>query len=283
MKVCPICKKKNAFLFRAQKDYRLAKCAECEMVWDPSPGDARSFYEKNYFINDNPKGGYANYFEGMKINKKTFSKRLNQIEKRLGFKGMLLDVGCALGDCLEEAKILGWQDIFGLEISSYASSFAQKRGLPVKNGILSDKLFAENFFDVVAYQDVIEHISDPLNELKLAHKALKPGGYIFLVTPDIGGYWARILGSLWYHFKPGEHIMYFSKRSLEIALKEAGFAGIEIRITYHVLSLEYILNRLRYYWPWFFKLMLKIVGKLKIKDKAFRAYTGELEAWARRY
>lgn len=260
--------------------YRLARCGSCQAVWDPLPPEKfLSLYDKTYFINENPKGGYTNYFEGMRINRRTFSDRLGKIEKKLGKKGRLLDVGCALGDCLLEAKRLGWKEAEGIEVSDYAYQFAKDRGLNVRLGTINGNSYKPSTFDVVTYQDVIEHIPDPVNELKKIYRIIKLGGIVFLVTPDIGGIWSRLLGPLWYHYKPHEHLTYFSQKSISRALREAGFTNIETRKTYHVLSTEYILNRLRYYFPSFFELLLKIITKTPFKDIAFRAYTGELEAW----
>ena len=84
---CPICGKKEKQKFWAMPGYRLAKCKSCGMVWDHlPPNNISSQYEEHYFINENPKGGYANYFEGMIINKKTFLERLKKIEKELHLK-----------------------------------------------------------------------------------------------------------------------------------------------------------------------------------------------------
>lgn len=277
---CPVCRSTKTEKFWAMPGYRLVKCLSCSAVWDPLPPEKfLSLYDKTYFVNENPKGGYTNYFEGMRINRRTFSDRLKKIERKLGKKGKLLDVGCALGDCLLEAKRLGWKDAEGIEVSSYAYEFAKGRGLKVKPGTLSENSYKPNTFVAVTYQDVIEHIPDPLSELKKIYKILEPKGIVFLVTPDIGGFWSRLLGPLWYHYKPREHLTYFSQKSMARALKETGFTNIETRKTYHVLSLEYILNRLRYYFPSFFELILKAITKTPLKNFAFRAYTGELEAW----
>lgn len=279
--ICPICRSKKTLRFWAGRGYRLSKCLVCSMVWEHlPPEDVLAQYSKTYFINENPKGGYANYFAGMSINRKTFTDRLNKIEKKLSKKAKLLDVGCALGDCLAEAKRLGWQNIQGLEVSEFAVKAARERGLTVKQGVLKPGIYPVNSFDVVTYQDVIEHIPDPVAELERVYKILKPGGLLFIVTPDVGGSWSKLLGSNWYHYKPGEHVNYFSQQSITKALQEAGFTQIETGRTYHVLSLEYILNRLRYYSPNVFDWLLRIVKKLSLKDLPFRAYTGELEAFA---
>lgn len=281
---CPICESKNNTKYWAMRGYSLTKCKKCEFVWDSNRSENVLLqYDKSYFKNDNPKGGYTNYFEGMKINRKTFVDRLKKIEKRLGFKGRLLDVGAALGDCLEVAQEMGWSDSYGVEVSKFAVSEAKKRGVKnIKNSTLAKSGYKYNSFDAITYQDVIEHVDDPIKELKTAYKHLKKDGLIFLVTPDIGGLWHKILKSMWYHYKPGEHIMYFSEGSLSLALEKAGYKNIETRKTYHVLSVEYVLSRLRYYSPFIFGNFQKIADIVGIKNFAFKAYTGEIEAWAQK-
>lgn len=279
---CPTCRKSKTEKFWAMSGYRLVRCKNCGMVWDFMPPENLLVqYDKRYFINENPKGGYANYFDGMAVNKKTFSGRLKKIEKKFG-KGKLLDVGCALGDCLIEARRLGWNEAEGLEASEYAYKFAKKRGLKVKKGVLGNNTYAKDSFDFVLYQDVIEHVTDPVQELKRVRRILKPGGFAYLVTPDVGGFWSKLLGSLWYHYKPVEHVVYFSQSTMRLALKNAGFKNIKTGKTYHVLSLEYIMNRLRYYTPTLFDFMLKIIKNTPLRNVSFKAFTGELEAWGQK-
>jgi len=279
---CPICKSRDLTKFWAMSGYKLARCRTCGMVWDYFPPENLLFqYSESYFNNDNPKGGYANYFEGMVVNKKTFSDRLKKIERKFG-KGKLLDVGCALGDSLLEARRLGWKETEGLEVSEYAYRFAKKRRLKVTRGHLRQDTFDSNTFDIVTYQDVIEHIADPVGELKKVFRILKPGGIIYIVTPDIGGFWARLLGPMWYHYKPIEHVSYFSQKTIRKALNLTGFINLETYETYHVLSLEYIINRMRWYIPFLFEAMLKIIRVTPFRDLTFKPYTGELEAWGQK-
>lgn len=281
--ICPLCHSSSSTKYWALKGYRLSKCSDCSFVWDPFPQDnILSQYEKNYYVNDNPKGGYANYFEGMRINCQTFTDRLKKISRKTGFKSDYLDVGSALGDCLVEAKKLKWTNIQGIEPSVYATQFASKRGLKITNAILDKNSFKPNSFNIVTSQDVLEHITDPLPHLKLINQVLKPKGWLFLVTPDIGGYWHKLLHSWWYHYKPGEHVSYFSKFNLKTSLEKSGFSNIEVHSTYHIMSLEYILNRCQYYSPFIFGFFLKLARKTGLKDLAFRLYTGEIEAWAQK-
>jgi 2-polyprenyl-3-methyl-5-hydroxy-6-metoxy-1,4-benzoquinol methylase len=252
------------------------------MVWDSSAKEVINQYSESYFTNGNLKGGYANYFEGMQVNSKTFADRLKRIAKKTKIKGKLLDVGCALGDCLQEAKKLGWQQAEGLDPSEYACKTATKRELRVKKGTLETLNLKANSYDIVLSQDEIEHVTDPLAELERIYKVLKPGGMLFLVTPDIQGWWSKLLGKWWYHYKPGEHVVYFSQETIKKSLRKVGFKDIKTKPTYHIMSLEYILNRLRYYFPSLFSLLLKIANHTSIKNIPFKVYAGELEAWAQK-
>jgi len=281
--ICPLCSSKKIKKFWAMKGYRLARCLTCSMVWDPFPPEnLESVYGKNYFLNDNPKGGYANYFEGMNINRKTFYERIRRINKRVDKKNRMLDVGSALGDSLIEAGKLGWKELHGVELSKYAADQARKRGLKIKDGTLCTAKYPSNYFDTITFQDVIEHVKDPVDEIGEIFRILKPGGFVFVVTPDVDGIWAKFLGQLWYHYKPGEHIMYFSQKSLAKILDDNYFRNIETRKTYHVMSIEYILNRLKYYSPFIFDTALRAVKNNWLGKLSFKVYSGEIEAWGQK-
>jgi SAM-dependent methyltransferase len=218
----------------------------------------------------------------MNINKRTFYERIERINKKVSNKGKMLDVGSALGDSLLAARTLGWKDLYGVELSGYAVTESRRRGLSIIRGTLKSAHYKPNYFNVITLQDVIEHVKDPAGETKEIYRVLKPGGFVFIVTPDIGGFWHRLLGPSWYHYKPGEHIMYFSQKTLAKVLRDSGFKNIETRKTYHVMSLEYIFNRLRYYAPGFFELLLKLIGKNFLGKMSFRVYAGEIEGWGQK-
>src|SRR3989454_393225 len=113
----------------------IVKCADCGLVrQETRPLAAAAIYDSDYYATDNPKGGYANYFLDSGVNRRTFRDRIHAIERRYGRRGRLLDVGCALGDFLLEAKASGW-DVEGVEISSFAAQRARERGLRVTAGL----------------------------------------------------------------------------------------------------------------------------------------------------
>src|SRR5207249_1707828 len=99
----------------------IVECRDCGLVrQETRPLAAAAIYDSEYYATDNPKGGYANYFLDSDVNRRTFRDRIQAIEKRYGRRGRLLDVGCAHGDFLIEAKASGW-DVEGVEISAFAA------------------------------------------------------------------------------------------------------------------------------------------------------------------
>ena len=118
----------------------IVECTCCGLVrQDTRPLAESILYDADYYATDNPKGGYANYFLDSDVNRRTFRDRIAAIERRYGRRGRLLDVGCALGDFLLEAKASGW-DVEGVEISSFAAQRARERGLRVTAGRLEELL-----------------------------------------------------------------------------------------------------------------------------------------------
>lgn len=278
---CPVCQSLEYSDYQIKN--HLVKCTKCGMVWDGEPPtDTTAIYQENYYNNEFSKGGYANYFEGMQVNSLTFKYRLLEAMKKVGFTGKLLDVGCALGDCLLQAEKLGWESATGLEVSHYAVEFAQKRGLNVYQGDLFKHDFPPASFDVIMMQDMIEHTVNPLAHLQEAYQLLKPGGWVFITTPNITGIWGRILGPFWYHYKPGEHLTYFSTETIQLALEKTGFSNISAKPTKNSMSLQYIFDRLQYYQPTFFGFLLKLVKVLRLNNLVFSLRIGELEAWGQK-
>src|SRR5262249_25582753 len=73
----------------------------------------------------------------------------------------------------------------------------------------------------------IEHVLDPIPVLQHARRLLKPNGLLYLTTGNARPFRDRILE--WRYVIPEIHVSYFEPRTLEAALKCAGF-----RPVYHV-------------------------------------------------
>jgi 2-polyprenyl-3-methyl-5-hydroxy-6-metoxy-1,4-benzoquinol methylase len=149
----------------------------------------------------------------------------NKIEKAAFLRAesvpSVLDVGCATGALLVSFRDRGWR-VTGVEISP-CSVYAQKeRGLDVRDIPLEENNFPQESFDVVLASHLVEHLNDPRSFFTEARRILKKDGYMFITTPNISGFQARLFGGLW-RSAIFDHLYLFSKSILLKMLKTCGF------------------------------------------------------------
>jgi SAM-dependent methyltransferase len=103
----------------------------------------------------------------------------------------ILDVGCGTGLMLNELSKFG--TVYGLDSSEEAKEFCKEifQG-EVKIGSLPNKFpYEENSFDLIVALDVIEHISEDINTIKILYNALKHGGILIITVPANMKLWSQ--------------------------------------------------------------------------------------------
>ena len=136
--------------------------------------------------------------------------------------GRLLDVGSGRGDLGLVLSDRGWQ-VTGVEPSEEACEEANSRGAPTLPGTLatvSSSLDAN--FDAVLFQHSLEHVAEPLDDLRLARQLLRPGGLLLVSLPNFGSWQARRFGSNWFHLDLPRHRSHFTARGIDLLLRRAG-------------------------------------------------------------
>ena len=73
----------------------------------------------------------------------------------------------------------------GVDASPFATYYATTRyGLDVVTGTLEDAAFPEASFDLIVQKDLLEHVSHPRRHLGETRRLLRPGGAVWLITPN---------------------------------------------------------------------------------------------------
>jgi len=149
-------------------------------------------------------------------------------------KGRLLDVGCGDGFFLNLAQKRGWEP-YGVEISNFHLEKA-KRNLGEKNIFdvpLKSAKFPSDFFDAITLLDVLDHLTDPLGELKEVGRILKKNGLLAVRVRN--GAFHVLLNRLFeknvFGIIPVStvfHLYGFDRHTLKILLKKAGFADVRV-------------------------------------------------------
>jgi 2-polyprenyl-3-methyl-5-hydroxy-6-metoxy-1,4-benzoquinol methylase len=99
-------------------------------------------------------------------------------------KESLLDVGCAMGDFLYNAKKY-YPRIFGTEISGSMAGFAAKKlNATIFNTQFTSLEISEQF-SCIHMSHVIEHVPDPNDWLRKAKGLLRPEGVLVMCVPNM--------------------------------------------------------------------------------------------------
>jgi SAM-dependent methyltransferase len=115
-------------------------------------------------------------------------------------RGRLLDVGCAYGLLLDEARRRGYETQ-GLELSAEAAHHARDVYRLKVHEVALENFDAEPF-DVIVLADVLEHLGDPVGAIARCRDLLAPGGVLLIVTPDPASITARLAGRRWWGYLP---------------------------------------------------------------------------------
>lgn len=238
---CNICHRPEYIKKFTRFGYTIVECPACSLRWvNPRlvQEAAKDVYAARYFEIRNSKENTDDpVIESFKI--ENAIRHLQNIE-RIVPVGKLLDIGCGEGLLLSAAERRGW-DVCGVEFSPQAAAMAKEVFRDrIIQGTLQSAAFPDEQFDVVTMIDVIEHVYDPASELLEIKRILRPGGIVYLLTPDCGSFFSKIMGKYWFEIKPREHIYYFSGKTLEMLLNKAGFKLLGMNSSGKILTFKYI-------------------------------------------
>jgi SAM-dependent methyltransferase len=144
--------------------------------------------------------------------------------------GDWLDVGAASGAFAAVAVDFGYR-VTGLDIHPGYADHVRALGVEFLQGDIADYDFGGRKFDVVSMGDVIEHVADPKRAVAAVASILKPGGLVWLSTPNYEGVWTRAMKEKDGMWKEGEHLHFFSLRSLNRLLHDQGLKIVDYRLS----------------------------------------------------
>ena len=221
----------------------ILRCPDCGIGRAEAPAfDPAGYYTGEYFSGQRS-DGYADYRATELVLRSEFARTVKFIRERCD-GGRLLEVGCAYGYFLQEAKACF--DVCGIELAADAAAHCRASGFPVLTGAADEANLHEiGMVDVIAMLDVIEHLPDPIETLRILARHLNPGGTIIITTGDFGSPAARLLGRRWRLMTPPQHLWFFTRKSLKKMASSLGLALEHADHPFKIVPLSLVMFQLR--------------------------------------
>ena len=179
---CPLCGKNNDSILIEIDLFEYIRCSKCGTIYN-SPRLKKEFLEKMY-----SEGEYENYVKkltlpGDKIRKNiTEVRKFDQLKSLFNSPGRVLDVGCGAGVFLTIAAENNW-DCTGIELSRSGLNAALEKGVNIIEGSFDNYEFNKKF-NCITFWGVLEHVVNPIEQIKKAVSLLEENGIIIFEVPS---------------------------------------------------------------------------------------------------
>jgi SAM-dependent methyltransferase len=196
-------------------------------------------------------------FHRSSLRMKNFEIILDSLQNRMGnlWGKTLLDVGCSVGAFAEAASRRGIR-AYGIEPEEDLKKIAEVHSEKVYLGYFPDALPKELKFDLISFNDVLEHIEDVNSSIEECRRRLNPGGILVINLPSSRGIFYQVasamdklgargpLSRLWQVGSRTPHLHYFSPDTLKSVCERHHLLEVE-RNRLPSVTLDGLWSRLR--------------------------------------
>ena len=189
------------------------------------------------------------------LRKASFATTFDVLRKQIA-SGRLLDVGCAHGWFLDAGRDAGFH-CTGIEPSVQVAARGISRGHDVLTGYFPSVLEGRGPYDVISFNDVLEHIPDANQTMTAAAGLLSQDGILSIAIPSNKGIFYRLSRMLarvgapgpfermWQKQFSSPHLYYFNA---DVLITMASRHGLQLVHHSHLPSVrrEGLWDRLRY-------------------------------------
>jgi SAM-dependent methyltransferase len=152
----------------------------------------------------------------------------------------LLDIGCGAAEFGALVKKKRGLEVWGVEMSSEAARVAvTKLDRVINEDFLNASGIPDDYFDVVTFNDCLEHFSNPFPPLARARQKLRAGGTLVCSLPNVR--YADNLRHLllemdWKYedwgIRDKTHLRFFTRKSMVRTLEEANYRVNQVKGIY---------------------------------------------------
>ena len=224
---CPICDSRNLrFLFSAKDrligslgEYDIRFCETCRI------GMTQVETDDKYFETAYPTEYYT---EVMGLDG-SIKDRTLQLEVILEVtqidRKSVLEVGCADGSLLTALKEQG-AHVVGVEPNGFVAEMARTHGLTIYDDMAG---VGDDRFDLIILYGTLEHLPDPVDQLRRFRRHMTEGGVLILDVPNLASLEAKLLRSMWFGLEVPMHLFHYTPGAVEKLANKAGLRATPIQ------------------------------------------------------
>jgi 2-polyprenyl-3-methyl-5-hydroxy-6-metoxy-1,4-benzoquinol methylase len=116
-----------------------------------------------------------------------------------------------------------WQKKGAGKFTDEAVEICRNKGIQMQKGVLNPGNYVAGSFDIIASFEVLEHINNPREEIEKFHHLLRPGGLVYLTTPNFNAFNRYYLKEKYNVITYPEHLSYYTPKTLKAVFRHAGF------------------------------------------------------------
>lgn len=204
----------------------LRRCRACGAIRFGTVAAPETVYRDGYHSGEVPFGWDWTSAQACRYEEAIAHARLAWIERYCAVRGRLADVGGGVGHLTAAARRRGWDAILIEPVPAAVRHATEVLGVPARCGGIGD--LDHERFDLVVLSHVLEHLPDPSGALEGVAEVLGPDGHLYVEVPNVASVARHLLGASWSGWQPGQHIWFFSPRSLRRLLGRTGYSVVAI-------------------------------------------------------
>lgn len=232
--------------------FALARCVRCQLVqtWPPPSPEVLENAYANTYDSSEARAGLRAFYEG-RVGRLLNHYRLITIEKvrPVTAEDHVVDVGCSYGHFLQFVRHARGTATTGLDTDAGSLDHAvDPEECVYRLGALHDEQLAPESATIVTFLECLEHDPHPVRTLQAAVRVLRPGGLVSIEVPMWDSVWQRCFGRFWHPLFVPQHLVHFSKETLEATVRAAGLEPVHHQTMLFPSELTLSLRALVYEW-----------------------------------
>lgn len=222
-RTCPICdcedgnklygidfaKSKSEFI---PEHYDIVYCSNCGFIFSDTKWTQKD-YDKYYSTTQKYLYMYSDKHGGVSEEEaKKYNKQIDRIEKYVNKDANILEIGCGKGGLLMNLKKRGFNNLCGLDVSSFHKNILIENNIDYISSSFFDIHKIDKKFDCIISSQVIEHIYDLKSLVNNIYNILNDNGIIYIDVPNSSEYSSHFIKP--FHYFDIEHINHFDINSI---------------------------------------------------------------------